>query len=316
MVLSQAVCDAERPVYVPTLERGNNGKNKEFLNQGCKMKFRIIAVIFLFSVLNAVAGVIPGFEPVWETEKPQNVIHAPGKKERKTSRHSNSAWQESDSAGPLGKTWTDPATGMEFVWVPGGCFQMGCESNSSYSLNSQSEQPVSIAAIPVWQWPLAVVAALLPVSCARPNNPTHYQRTGCRSDEQPAHRVCVDGFYIGKYEVTQGEYTAIMGTNPSKFKEGDRYPVEKVSWNDAQKFIKKLNSRTGKKYRLPTEAEWEYAARSGGKKEKYAGSNSPGAVAWFDDNNVHSTHRVGTKSANGLGLRYVRQCLGMVPGLV
>jgi len=107
---------------------------------------------------------------------------------------------------------------------------------------------------------------------------------------------------MGKYEVTQGEYKAIMGANPSKFKKGDHYPVEWVSWNDAREFIKKLNSRTGKKYRLPTEAELEYAARSGGKKEKYAGSNSPEAVAWFGDNSGGSTHRVGTKDANGLGL--------------
>jgi len=258
------------------------------------MKFKIIAVIFLFSVLNAVAGVIPGFEPVWETEKPQNAIHSASKKEGKTRRY--------DSAGPLGKTWTDSATGMKFVWVPGGCFQMGCESNSSYGLNAQSEQPVSIAGIPVWQWPLAVVAALLPVSCARPNNPTHYQRIDCSSDEQPAHRVCVDGFYMGKYEVTQGEYTAIMNYNPSRFNKGDRYPMERASWNNARDFIQKLNSRTGRKYRLPTEAEWEYAARSGGKKEQYAGSNFPEAIAWFADNSGSSTHRVGTKASNGLGL--------------
>ncbi|WP_457575848.1 PEGA domain-containing protein [Desulfomarina sp.] len=125
---------------------------------------------------------------------------------------------------------------------------------------------------------------------------------GGYSDEKPVHKVCVDGFYIGKYEVTQGEYKKIMGGNPSRFKKGDRYPVERVSWNDAQAFIKKLNNRTGKKYRLPTEAEWEYAARSGGKNEKYAGANRPESVAWFDDNSGSSTHRVGTKSANGLGL--------------
>jgi len=263
------------------------------------MKFKIITVIFLFSVLNAVAGVIPGFEPVWETVKPQNAIHSPIKKERKTSRGSTATRKASDSTSPLGRTWKDPATGMEFVWVPGGCYRMGCESNSSYGLNAQNKQPVSIAAIPVWQWPLVVVAALLPVGCARP---TYYKRTGCYSKEQPAHRVCLDGFYMGKYEVTQGEYKAIMGSNPSKFDKNDRYPVERVSWYDAREFIKKLNSRTGKKYRLPTEAEWEYAARSGGKAEKYAGSNSPETVAWFYGNSGGSTHEVGTKAANGLGL--------------
>jgi len=97
-------------------------------------------------------------------------------------------------------------------------------------------------------------------------------------------------------------YKTIMGSNPSKFNKGARYPVEQVSWDDAQDFIKRLNSSTGLKYRLPTEAEWEYAARSGGKKERYAGSNSPGSVAWFADNSGKSTHRVGTKSPNGLGL--------------
>lgn len=122
------------------------------------------------------------------------------------------------------------------------------------------------------------------------------------SDEKPVHKVCVDDFYMGKYEVTRGEYRKIMGSSPSRFDKGERYPVENVNWNDAQSFIKKLNSRTGRKYRLPTEAEWEYATRSGGKKEKYAGSNSSEDVAWFDDNSGSSTHGVGTKSANGLGI--------------
>jgi formylglycine-generating enzyme required for sulfatase activity len=122
------------------------------------------------------------------------------------------------------------------------------------------------------------------------------------ADEKPVHDVCVSDFYIGKYEVTQGEWEKVMGSNPSHFK-GSRNPVESVSWNDAQAFIEKLNARTGKKFRLPTEAEWEYAARSGGKGEKWSGSSAgPDAVGWYDKNSGITTHPVGQKQPNGLGL--------------
>ncbi len=124
-----------------------------------------------------------------------------------------------------------------------------------------------------------------------------------RSDEKPVHKVCVDDFYIGKYEVTQGQWKAIMGNNPSSFSNcGDNCPVENISWNDAQEFINKLNKKTGKNYRLPTEAEWEYAARSGGRSEKYSGGNDIDSVAWYKKNSGSKTHPVGQKSANGLGL--------------
>jgi len=123
------------------------------------------------------------------------------------------------------------------------------------------------------------------------------------SHEKPVHEVCVDDFYIGKYEVTQGQWKTIMGNNPSYFKAcGDSCPVEEVSWNDAQTFIQKLNQQTGKKYRLPTEAEWEYAERSGGKSEQYSGGNDIDSVAWYDKNSGNKTHPVGTKQPNGLGI--------------
>jgi len=97
-----------------------------------------------------------------------------------------------------------------------------------------------------------------------------------------------------------------MGDNPSYFKNcGDNCPVENVSWYEVQEFIERLNSKTGKKYRLPTEAEWEYAARSGGKREKYAGTNSDadlGSYAWYITNSGSKTHPVGQKQPNGLGL--------------
>ena len=123
-------------------------------------------------------------------------------------------------------------------------------------------------------------------------------------DEKPVHRVTLtNDYYIGKYEVTQALWQAVMGSNPSNFK-GDALPVEQVSWNDCQDFISKLNAMTGKRFRLPTEAEWEYAAR-GGKKSRgyqYSGSNTLGDVAWYSDNSGKKTHDVGTKQPNELGI--------------
>lgn len=122
-------------------------------------------------------------------------------------------------------------------------------------------------------------------------------------DEKPVHTVTVSNFYIGKYEVTQKQWQDIMGNNPSHFK-GDDLPVLQVSWNNVQEFIKKLNAKTGKNYRLPTEAEWEYAARGGstGSPTTYAGSNTINNVAWYDSNSKSKTHPVGQKQPNELGI--------------
>ena len=125
----------------------------------------------------------------------------------------------------------------------------------------------------------------------------------CTKYDKPKHKVTLSDFWMGETEVTQALWKAVMGSNPSYFK-GDDLPVDNVTWDECQKFISKLNSLTGKKFRLPTEAEWEFAARGGNKSQhyKYAGSNTIGDVAWYDGNSEGKTHLVKTKKANELGL--------------
>ena len=132
---------------------------------------------------------------------------------------------------------------------------------------------------------------------------TGEQGGDCYNDETPVHLVTLTEFYIGEIEVTQALWQAVMGNNPS-YSKGDNLPVENVSWDDCQAFIRKLNQLTGHNFRLPTEAEWEYAARGGNKScgYKYAGSNAIGAVAWYSNNSNSWIHPVKTKSPNELGL--------------
>lgn len=124
-------------------------------------------------------------------------------------------------------------------------------------------------------------------------------------DEKPVHQVTLSDYHMGETEVTQALYEAVMGTstNPSNWK-GGKLPVEKVSWNDCQTFIAKLNQLTGKNFRLPTEAEWEYAAKGGQKSEGYvySGSDNLDEVAWYSNNSSSRTHEVKTKKANELGI--------------
>lgn len=151
---------------------------------------------------------------------------------------------------------------------------------------------------------------------------TNEQNSNVTDDEKPVHKVTINSYYIGQTEVTQALWKAVMGDNPSHFSDNLQCPVEQVDWNDCQEFIVKLNQLTGKNFRLPTEAEWEFAARGGTKSKdyKYSGSNILNDVAWYYENsgisklqdalwsgdsivpNKCRTHPVGIKNANELGL--------------
>ncbi len=122
-------------------------------------------------------------------------------------------------------------------------------------------------------------------------------------EEQPQHPVTLKSFALGRYEVTQAQWAALMGKVPSFFK-GPTLPVDAVSWADIQDFLKKLNAKTGKTYRLPTEAEWEYAARAGDAEENsfFKDYGRLDREAWYAENANRTTHPVGTKAANKFGL--------------
>ncbi len=177
----------------------------------------------------------------------------------------------SSSTSSANQDFTEEAWGinMKMIWVEGGEFMMGCTSEQS----------------------------------------------DCGSDENNVRRVTVDGFYIGMLEVTQSQWEKVMGTSVYQQRDkantswpmrgvGPDYPMYYVSWEEATEFCRLLSNKTGKTYTLPTEAQWEYAARGGKKADgtKYAGSNMVDAVAWYCDNSSNSTHPCGTKRANALGI--------------
>ncbi len=176
------------------------------------------------------------------------------------------------SSPSRGQDFTETAWGvnMKMIWVEGGEFMMGCTSE---------------------------------------------QGGGCGDDEKNVRRVTVDGFYIGMLEVTQAQWERVMGTSISQQRDkedsssslngvGPDYPMYYVSWTEAMEFCRLLSQKTGKTYTLPTEAQWEYAARGGNRADgtKYAGSNIVDAVAWYRDNSGSKTHPCGTKRANALGI--------------
>ena len=132
---------------------------------------------------------------------------------------------------------------------------------------------------------------------------TSEQGNSCSANEKPAHKVTLSSYYISKYEITQAQWEAVMGTKLC-YSEGDDLPVEMVSWDEAKEFCEKLSQKTSKNYALPTEAQWEFAARGGNKSQGYifSGSNAIENVAWYEDNSDDQTHTVGTKDPNELGI--------------
>jgi formylglycine-generating enzyme required for sulfatase activity len=151
-----------------------------------------------------------------------------------------------------GTVWKEANTGMEFVWVPSGCFQMGSKDGEK--------------------------------------------------DEQPIHKVCLKGFWMGKYEVTQGQYQQIIGNNPSGF-ENAANPVEEVNWHEAKSFAEEISNATSEKIRLPSEAEWEYACRAGGAHETYCGNgDKPDGMLWHRFNSKKASHPAGQLTPNNWGL--------------
>jgi formylglycine-generating enzyme required for sulfatase activity len=168
--------------------------------------------------------------------------------------------------------------GMEFVLIPAGSFMMGTKGP-----NCPKDDPFT------------------------ERNEYANCMSGVSGDETPQHRVTISRpFYLGKTEVTQAQWYAVMGNNPANFKtekagmDSRNHPVEEVSWDDVQIFINRLNAKEGKNvYRLPTEAEWEYAARAGTTGERYGALNS---IAWYDGNSGNKTHPVAQKAPNAWGL--------------
>ena len=179
----------------------------------------------------------------WIELESRDMVHLVDLEKIETKPSYENSYSSDGDSQSIGDTWTDPVTGMEFMWVPKGCFQ------------------------------------------------------------REGNKVCLSkGYWLGKYEVTQGQWEKVMGDNPSYFKKGDQHPVETVSWNDVQKFIGQVNNRSDKTFRLPTEAQWEYACRSGGKDQKYCGSNDLSSVGWHGEDWDNGHHRVGGKAGNSLGL--------------
>ena len=183
-----------------------------------------------------------------------------------------------------------------------GSLTSSTSSSSANTLSSSSSSPSgNTITIPVKN---GISIEMVKVEAGSFNMGATPEMENPYDSEKPVHRVTLtNNYYIGKYEVTQALWQAVMGSNPSGFK-GDNLPVEEVSWNECQDFISKLNAMTGKRFRLPTEAEWEYAARDGNKSRgyQYSGSNTLGDVAWYSGNSSSRTHAVGTKQPNELGI--------------
>mgnify|MGYP006278278079 CR=1 FL=1 len=210
----------------------------------------IIIVLLMLCAGPAFAWMTPEFEPVWEENQKASEAVQKDRSDRSRERESE---QKKKAGGPSpGDTWTEPVTGMEFVWVEGGCYMMGqTESEKQYLIDERGKDKYK----------------------------KYY------SDERPRHKVCVDGFWMGKYEVTNRQYRLFDSGHSSKDYKGvdlnqDNQPVADVSWKDARKFVEWLNRKTGQEFSLPTEAQWEYAARAGTDTIRFWGDSADDACRY------------------------------------
>ena len=219
-------------------------------------------------LLSAIMLILSNLSPAQSKEKP--IIPDSLLQQRQPTQPTRPTQQPRPTQPAQPKQNPIPTHEPEMVFVQGGTFTMGCTSE---------------------------------------------QGGDCYTWEKPAHQVTVSSFNISKYPITQGQWKTIMGTTVRDQRdkkntthqmrgEGDNYPIYYVSWDEAQEFIRRLNSATGKNYRLPTEAEWEFAARGGTKSKgyKYSGSNNLHNVAWHAGNQDYATRPVGTKIPNELGI--------------
>ncbi|MBF0153800.1 MAG: formylglycine-generating enzyme family protein [Magnetococcales bacterium] len=154
-----------------------------------------------------------------------------------------------------------------------------------------------------WLEPVSGIAfAWIPPGCFKMGS--HPETEGREVDEGPVHEVCLTGFWIARHEITQGQWRQIMRNNPAHFHNGDEYPVEQVAWDDIEGFVDKLNQLyvDRLRFRLPTEAEWEYTCRNGGQSVRYSGGGDPDRLAWYRENSNKGTQRTGSRDANRLGI--------------
>ena len=232
-----------------------------------KMRYMMKQVFLVFFLL---FGFVAGAQNVTvrkpKKQKPATTYVAPKKERASKQRKVQSKKAKVDISPTIGKANYTP--NVKTFYANGVSFEMVEVRGGTFRMGATSEQGSD-----VWEF------------------------------EKPVHSVTLSGYYIGKTEVTQALWKAVMGSNPSKFK-GDNLPVENVSWYDCQEFIRKLNSLADQNFRLPTEAEWEFACRGGNNSRgyKYSGSNYIDNVAWYGGNSGRETHPVATKSPNELGI--------------
>lgn len=266
------------PMFIDALKYGLADLNRDGYVSGTELG------VFLQEQVPLHAKQSPQFGKIqdYELSRGDFIFVAGIQKEVKEKTVSQGSKRESN-------VYIEPNTGMEFVWVSGNCFDMGLNQVDRNELlryrgtekyrqfyDNEREKIVK-------SWPDKKYLMFF-------------------NDERPEHNVCIDGFWMGRYEVTQDQWKKIMGRNPSRIQQGGLFPVEHVSWNDMQSFITILREKSGRFFRLPTEAEWEYAARGKELDYFFSGHHNADVIGWHAGNSNGATHMVGQKAPNQFGL--------------